>query len=116
MTTLTLDLRRGIDDHERPLPPKVSPLWMRVLPVPTQVGLLLYRDGTVVETTTWFDDRYLTADAHIAGGTVAQFDPADWQVAVLEAAGYILLSDDDVPFGVYGGAGYGQGGYGGVNP
>ncbi len=84
---LMLVLNKGVDDHQRPR----LPLWSRYRFQPTQLALLLYEDGRVIETDTLYRDEYLDADDVAAGGHQSIYDPDDWQVGVLTAAGYTLV-------------------------
>lgn len=87
MATLRLVLDKGVDDHQRPR----LPLWSRYRYQPTQLALLLYEDGRVVETDTLYVQGYLDADDVAAGGHISVYEDTDWQVAVLTAAGYTLV-------------------------
>ena len=84
---LRLVLDKGVDDHSRPR----LPLWQRYRYQPTQLALLLYEDGRVIETDTLFRQEYLDCDDVAAGGHISVYDPDDWQVGVLTAAGYTLV-------------------------
>ena len=75
-----------VDDHVRPR----HPLWRRYFYPPTQVAVLLWQDGRTVETGYPTDQMYFDADWVAAGGVISIFHEDDWQVAVLEAAGYTL--------------------------
>ena len=92
-------LEKGVDDHSRPR----LPLWARYRYQPTQIALLLYEDGRVIETDTLYVGAYLDADDVAAGGHLSIYPEDAWQVGVLEGAGYTLLdvyADD-----IYGGVG-----------
>lgn len=82
-----LVLDRGVDDHSRP----DHPLWRRYHYQPTQIALLLFLDGRVVETDTLFVQEYLDADDVAGGGHISVYLETDWQVEVLTAAGYTLV-------------------------
>lgn len=92
-------LQKDVDDHTRPR----LPLWSRYHYQPTQIALLLYEDGRVVETDTLYMQAYLDADDVAAGGHLSIYEQDDWQVAVLEAAGYTLV--DVYAPDIYGGVG-----------
>jgi hypothetical protein len=86
---------KGVDDHSRPR----LPLWHRYRYQPTQLALLLYEDGRVIETDTLYRDEFLDADDVAAGGHQSIYDQDAWQVGVLTAAGYTLVDvvDAEVP-------------------
>lgn len=86
---------KGVDDHARPR----LPLWHRYRYQPTQIALLLYEDGRVVETESLYVSGYLDADAVAAGGHQSIYDQDAWEVGVLTAAGYTLVDvvDAEVP-------------------
>jgi hypothetical protein len=94
-----LILEKGVDDHPRPR----LPLWQRYHYQPTQIALLLYEDGRVIETETLYIQGYLDADDVVAGGRLTIYPPDAWQVGVLTAAGYTLI-DAPAP-DIYGGDG-----------
>lgn len=77
-----------VDDHERP----TDRLWRYFHFPPTQMALLLWRDGTVQETAVITDADLAAADDIIAGGHRWQGAPDSWQAIVLAAAGYTLES------------------------
>lgn len=67
-----------------------SPL-RRALPR-TQKGLLIWRDGRVLEVTSWYPrGLYDDADDHIAGGAIWVAASTSWQANVLRDAGYTLV-------------------------
>lgn len=85
-TLYRLVLPVGRDDHQRPH----KPMWERYHYQPSQLALLLYRDGTVIPTWTFERPEYLTAEAIAGGGRDSQFRADSWEAAVLTAAGYTL--------------------------
>jgi hypothetical protein len=86
-----LVLDKGIDDHSRPN----LPLWRRYRFQPTQIALLLFTDGRVIETDTLYVEAYLAADDVAAGGHESVYADDAWQVGVLLAAGYTLVPAED---------------------
>ena len=94
-----LVLQKDVDDHTRPR----LPLWQRYHYQPTQIALLLYEDGRVIETDTLYVPGYLDCDAVAAGGHLSIYTEDAWEVAVLEAAGYTLI--DVYAADIYGGVG-----------
>lgn len=81
----------SVDDHVRPQPPPgANHLWQRFHYPESQLGLLLYRDGRVVETASVETWEAILADDVIAAGHVWTGTTADWQYGVLVAAGYII--------------------------
>ena len=83
---LVMPLDAVVDDHVRPK----HPLWRRYFYPPTQRAVLLWQDGRTLETGYPTDQAWFDADYVAAGGIDSQFYEDDWQVAVLEAAGYTL--------------------------
>lgn len=89
MASVVLDWPVSINDHTRPEVVGVSKRMWRKFHYPESLcELLLYRDGTVIETSTLYVEAYKTCDDTARHGRV--FDDGDWQVAVLLAAGYTL--------------------------
>jgi len=84
LVRLVLDL--GVDDHVRPR----HVFWRRYRYPITQSAVLLWRDGRTFRTAQPDDAMYFDADWVAAGGNDSIFHEDDWQVAVLEAAGYTL--------------------------
>jgi hypothetical protein len=61
-----------------------------------QKGLILYRDGRVIQVRDWRGpNAYADADDRIGGGTVWIAQNTSWQAQVLEAAGYTLVQVAD---------------------
>lgn len=90
MARLRLVLPEGLDDHERPRDKRLR----RFVPPLTQMALWLYRDGTVIRQDHFPDpDAGEVADDVVGGGHDWHGQTGDWQVAVLEAAGYTLVED-----------------------
>jgi hypothetical protein len=86
MALVQLVWNAPIDDHPRPR----KPLWERFAYPQTRLGLLVWRDGTVLETDTLERVEEYGADLVISGVWYGQ--STDWPVAVLTAAGYTLVS------------------------
>jgi hypothetical protein len=85
-----LEWNVSVDDHPRP---HWNPLWKRVRMPHTRYGLLLYRDGRVIETPTL--ERPEEWDADFVISTGQWYGPADdWKAVVLRDAGYTLVSID----------------------
>ena len=79
----------SINDHTRPEVEGVSKRMWRIYAFAESLWeLLLYRDGTVIETSTLYIEAYKTCDDTARDGRL--FDDTDWQVPVLIAAGYTL--------------------------
>lgn len=76
-----------VDDHPRPT---YHPLWRRVRTPNTKYGLLLYRDGRVVETYDVTNARLLGADFVVTARWYGR--DTDWQARVLLNAGYTLVA------------------------
>lgn len=60
------------------------------LPQPTQIALLLWRDGTVLETDDLGSPQAIAADFVAGGGHETILEPDSWQAQVLAGAGYVL--------------------------
>jgi hypothetical protein len=118
-TAVRLELFLAVDDHVR----SKDPLWQHFAHPKTQIGLYLYRDGTVLQTTQWDAYQIQAADDWIAGGHVWYGGADSWQAQVLRDAGYTLIPvewtnqpfepvPDSDPDGAHHPVGYGVGPYG----
>lgn len=95
-SAVRLDLNLAVDDHDR----SHDPLWKHYAHPKTQIGLYLFRDGTVLQTTVWDAYQIRAADDWIAGGHVWYGGVDSWQAQVLRDAGYTLtvVEWDQQPF------------------
>ena len=82
----------SMDDHMRPSRPGNWPgLWAYVLPPTTMRGVLLWKDGRTMVVNSWENyDLYWDADDRVAGGAEVVFTDEDWQLDVMEAAGFLF--------------------------
>lgn len=88
-------LGKSQDDHQR-VPAGDYPgkgLWRRVPPVRSVIGLLLFRDGRVVEVTSLGGSDEWDADFVIGNGQWYG-KRSEWQAGVLAGAGYTLTPID----------------------
>jgi hypothetical protein len=88
MTCYTIDLT----DLRYELPRPKAGLFRYFETGHAAIGLLLYRNGTVIETRAPSLDQTLAADDWLPCG--GQFDTSDWQYDVLVDAGYTLVPCD----------------------
>lgn len=88
-------LGKSQDDHQRTFsaPYPAKGLWKRVAPPHSAIGLLLFRDGRVMEVTSLGGSDEWDADFVIATGQWYG-KRTDWQAQVLTDAGYTLTTID----------------------
>ena len=82
---------------ERPEHPPYSKLWPRFGYPQTPLGLLLWKDGTVKATGSFYDNDYLTCDDAILGGHLWIVPEDSWQAQVMRDAGYPLIECEPIP-------------------
>lgn len=85
-THVRLIFNHSIDDHPRP----PHPLWRRYRYPDSQLALLLYRTGVVVETADILTEEAINADDVIAGGHEWVGAVDSWQAQVLAFNNYPL--------------------------
>lgn len=86
MAQVRLVLDKAVDDHPR----GKHPLARRLLFPTTQIALLLYVDGTVIETDQVLELPTPRPDAVVGGGHEWVGEDDSWEATVLDAAGYTL--------------------------
>lgn len=85
-TIVHLLFPRGVDDHPRP----PHPLWRRFRYPESQLALLLYRTGVVIEVSNIETIEAVQADDVIAGGHEWYGAIDSWQAQVLAYNNYPL--------------------------
>lgn len=97
MAYVTVEPDVFFDLTERPKYPPFSKLWSRFLYPQTPVGLLLWKDGTVTQVSSFYDNGFLTCDDAILGGHKWATPDTSWQAQVLADAGYTLIECEPLP-------------------
>jgi predicted cupin superfamily sugar epimerase len=96
MPQVMLDWPQAINDHTRPEVEGVARRMWRMYAYPgSALEVLLWMDGRTQVVSTLYDRAYMDADANAHHQMV--FEDTDWQVPVLEAAGYTLVPVEAAP-------------------
>jgi len=89
MATVQL-LGRALIPAEVPYGPDVSPLWLFFKSPPSQNSVIIYKDGSVVERSTFENADIQDPDVHefILGGVRYRTEVGSFSYEALTAAGY----------------------------